>query len=341
MSFASSILDHLRRKPIRSIGQASAELQAPDTATGTKKSQGTFSFYLHFFMRDKPAFAGLAIIAIFFVWAIIEGMTQEFSIWLNKPNLGFALLPSNPFILNFNAALLPPSLNHFPNLLFGTNQDGQSILSELLYAAPHDAVAPIIVVGVAVIVGMFLGTAAGYWGGWVDEIMMRATDAFLSLPVLVFAITVAVLFGGSFTSLLYALMLIWWPTYARFFRVQALTIRHRGYIESAKLNGVSSFKILVKHMIPNSIDPIIAYMTLDFGTVILVFAGLAFLGIGISSNQFGFYPEWGFVSSIGLDYFPQVWWWPILPGVVIAIVVAAFTLAGDRLQDLISGRMSY
>lgn len=288
-------------------------------------------------MRDKPGFVGLVLIVIFLGWAFAEGMAQELAVVLNHPSYAYAMLPSNPFILDFPHKFLAPTLSHFPNYLFGTNENGQSILAEIMYAAPHDAEAPIIVVGSAVLIGMFLGTTAGYYGGWVDEVMMRLTDAFLALPFLIFAITVAVLIGSGFDSLLYALVFIWWPTYARFFRVQALTIRQRGYVESAKLNGVSPFKILVKHMIPNSIDPVIAYLTLDFGTVILIFASLAFLGIGISLN----YPEWGFISSIGLGFFPGYWWWSIIPGIVIAIVVGAFTLSGDRLQDLISGRMSY
>lgn len=336
MSF-KSIFDHLRRKPIQATTQLSTEVESEGATLKSKESQGTLSFYFHFFMKDKIAFSGLCVIAIFMVWALIEGVAQGLATFLNKPSYGYALLPSNPFALNFNAVLLPPSFNQFPNLIFGTNQNGQSIFAGILYATPHDAVAPIIIVGSAVLIGMFLGTAAGYFGGWGDEILMRLTDAFLALPALIFAITIAVLLGSGFTSLVYALMIIWWPTYARFFRVQALTIRQRGYVESAKLNGVSSIKILIKHMIPNSIDPIIAYVTLDFGSVILVFASLAFLGIGISLN----YPEWGFVSSLGLNYFPQDWWWAIWPGIVIAIIVAAFTLAGDRLQDLISGRMSY
>lgn len=336
-----SLVYHLRRKPILAASQVAVETTSEVRNTKSEKKQGTLSFYLHFFLRDKPAFVGLAMIAIFFVWAFIEGVAQFLSGVLKQPSYAWALLPSNPFILDFPHALLAPSLAQFPNLIFGTNNNGQSILAELLYAAPHDAIAPIVVVGSAVLIGMFLGTAAGYYGGWVDEIMMRATDAFLSLPFLIFAITVSVLFGAGFISLLEALMLIWWPTYARFFRVQALTIRQRGYIESAKLNGVNPVVILIKHVIPNSIDPVIAYMTLDLGTVILIFASLAFLGIGISFISGSPYPEWGYVSSIGLGYFPSDWWWSLIPGIVIALVVVAFTLAGDRLQDLISGRMTY
>jgi peptide/nickel transport system permease protein len=339
MSF-KSIYDHLRRKPIQAMGQVSVEVQTEGGGTATtEKKQSTASFYLHFFLRDKPAFAGMIMIVIFLAWSLIEGISQELSVLLRNPHYSYALLPSNPVSsnINFNNQLLPPSLNHFPNQIFGTDQLGRSIFAEILYAMPHDAIAPVVVVGSAVLIGMFLGTAAGYLGGWADEIMMRLTDAFLSLPFLIFAITIAILIGSGFTSLLWALVIIWWPTYARFFRVQALTIRQRGYIESAKLNGVNPLKILIRHIIPNSIDPVIAYMTLDFGTVILVFASLAFLGIGIDTN----YPELGFISSIGLSYFPQVWWWSIIPGIVIGLIVVAFTLAGDRLQDLISGRMSY
>ena len=301
------------------------------------ESRGSFSFYLHFFTKDKAAFAGLVMIFLFLAWSLVEGIMQEVADLLHKPAYGWALIPSSPFVLDFNSKLLPPSLANFPNLLFGTNFDGQSIFSRILYAAPHDAIAPIVIVGSAILIGMFCGTAAGYFGGWVDEVIMRATDAFLSLPGLILAITVAVLLGPGFTSLLYALIVIWWPTYARFFRGQTLALREKGYVESSKLSGAGPLGILVKHIIPNSIDPIIAYATLDLGTVILTYSALAFLGIGVSFN----FPEWGAESSSGLGYFPAVWWWSIIPGVVIALVVIAFTLVGDRLQDLISGRMNY
>ena len=338
MSF-KSIVDHLRRRPIEAAGPATMEdvLTTNENKGEKAESKGSLSFYLHFFIKDKPAFAGLVMIFLFLAWSLVEGIMQEVADLLHKPAYGWALIPSNPFVLDFQIKLLPPSFASFPNLLFGTNSQGQSILSRILYAAPHDAIAPIVIVGSAILIGMFCGTAAGYFGGWVDEVIMRATDAFLSLPGLILAITVAVLLGSGFTSLLYALIIVWWPTYARFFRGQTLSLREKGYVESSKLSGAGPLGILVKHIIPNSIDPIIAYATLDLGTVILTYSALAFLGIGTSFN----YPEWGAESSSGLGYFPAVWWWSIIPGVVIALVVIAFTLVGDRLQDLISGRMNY
>jgi peptide/nickel transport system permease protein len=336
------LIDHVLRRPIRATGQVATEIAEEPAGTATKaRSTGGLRFYLRFFAKDKPALAGIVLIAAFYVWGFIEGMLQELSVLLKKPSLAWALLPSDPFSIfttnNPHSQLLPPSLSNFPNNLFGTDFSGQSIFARMLYATPHDVEAPIIVVGSAVLIGMFLGTAAGYFGGWTDEIIMRLTDAFLSLPALILAITVGVLLGGGFISLMYALMLVWWPTYARFFRAQALTIRERGYVESSKLSGSGSFRILLKHIIPNSIDPIIAYMTLDFGTVILFLAALAFLGVGTQLT----YPEWGGESNYGLRFFPIDWWWAIIPGIVIGVVVIAFTLVGDRLQDLISGRMSY
>lgn len=338
MSF-KSIVDHLRRRPIEAAGPATMEdvLITEENKGEKTESKGSLSFYLHFFIKDKPAFAGLVMIFVFLGWSLVEGIMQEVADLLHQPAYGWVLMPSSPFVLDFQIKILPPSLASFPNLLFGTNSQGESILSRILYAAPHDAIAPILIVGSAILIGMFCGTAAGYFGGWVDEVIMRATDAFLSLPGLILAITVAVLLGSGFTSLLYALIIVWWPTYARFFRGQTLALREKGYVESSKLSGAGPLGILVKHIIPNSIDPIIAYATLDLGTVILTYSALAFLGIGTSFN----YPEWGSESASGLGFFPAVWWWSIIPGVVIALVVIAFTLVGDRLQDLISGRMNY
>jgi peptide/nickel transport system permease protein len=333
----SDILDHLMRKPIRAADAAVVETGGSSTQTHEVK-QG-LGFYIEYIRKDKPALVGSIIIAVFMVWAVIEGIMQELAVYLGPKYtyLGWALLPSNPLALYFKNQLLAPSLKDFPNNIFGTNFQGESIFSRLLYATPHDAVASLLVVGSAIFIGMFVGTAAGYLGGWIDEIMMRLTDAFLALPAIVLAITISVLIGGGFTSLLLALLIIWWPTYARFFRAQALTLRNKGYVEASKLSGSGWPRILVKHIIPNSVDPIIAYATLDMGSVILTFAALAFLGIGVSSG----YPEWGAESSMGLQFFPQQWWFAIIPGVIIAVVVIAFTLAGDRLQDLIGGRITY
>ena len=334
-----SILDHLRRKPVPEKGDDKTNADATKKLEGGEAGEVSagIKFYFLYLRKDKAAFVGLVLIAMFLGWSRIEGILQEVSAYTRNSHWSLMLIPSNPNGLFFNNKLLPPSLNSFPNNLFGTNYLGQSILARMMYAAPHDALASILVVGSAILIGMILGTTAGYFGGWLDEFLMRLTDAFLSLPGIVLAIAIATLIGGGFTSLLYALMVVWWPTYARFFRGQALSLRDKAYVEASKLSGAGSGRILIRHIFPNSIDPIVAYATLDLGTVILTYSVLAFLGIGLTIG----YPEWGAESSLGLPYFPYQWWPAIIPGVIIATVVIAFTLVGDRMQDLIVGRMTY
>jgi peptide/nickel transport system permease protein len=311
---------------------AQAEAEAP-----LGESSG-LSFMLGFMRRDRPTLVALVGIAIFVLWSIIEGGLQLAAGYgRGHASLGWLLLPSNPFPINFGLSLGAPTLAHFPVGIFGYNYQGESILSEILYAAPRDAMAAILVVASAIVVGMLLGITAGYVGGWADEILMRITDAFLAFPALILAIALSLILGSGFTVVLITLVIIWWPTYARFFRAQSLSLKARGYVEASKLSGLSSFRIMMRHIFPNSVDPIIAIATLDFGNVILTYSVLAFLGIGV---QVGI-PEWGSMASFGLAYLPHVWWYAFFPGLVIMIVVVLFSIVGDRLQDLVGGRLSY
>lgn len=335
-----SVLKFPKRREIAAVPSSAGGGKTPAGGKGGAK-RGGIRFYLGYLAKDRPAFVSFVVIAAFLVWALVEGIAQYIGSVLFRPAYGYVLLPSNPLVLDFPNKLIPPSLSNFPVDLLGTNYQGQSLLSRVLYAAPHDAMASVVIVASAILIGMALGTASGYFGGWLDEIIMRITDAFLSLPALVLAITVSAILGATgvsgFFIVLVALIIVWWPTYARFFRAQALAVRNKAYVESAKLSGSGSLRILLRHIFPNSIDPIVAYATLDLGTVILTYSALAFLGVGVDPR----YPEWGADSSFGLTFFPIDWWWAIMPGVVILIIVVAFTLVGDRLQDLIAGRMTY
>jgi peptide/nickel transport system permease protein len=278
----------------------------------------------------------MTIIAIFLLFSLVEGIMQYLAVYLRHPQWGWILLPSNPLALNFPNSLAGPSLSNLANL-FGANYEGQSILSQIMYAAPHDAIASVLVVASAILIGMLVGIPAGYLGGWTDEILMRVTDAFLAFPFLVLAIAFSVLLGTGFTTVLLALVLIWWPTYARYFRAQAISLKNRNFVEASKLSGVGPIRIMFRHIFPNSTDPVIAQATLDFGSVILLYSTLAFLGIGL---QLG-HPEWGAMSSSGVAFFPASWWWTLIPGLTIMVIVVAFSLIGDRLQDLVGGRLTY
>ena len=298
--------------------------------------EGGLSFAFKFIRQDKAALAGLIIVGLFLGWALVEGIMQEVATLTKDQAYGWLLLPSDPLKLNFNNVLTPPSFKNLASLL-GTDDNGHSILSQILYAAPHDATAAILVVGSAILIGTFVGIPAGYYGGWVDEVLMRLTDAFLAFPFLVLAIAFTIILGNGFTVVLAVLMLIWWPTYARYFRAQTLALRNRGFVEASKLNGVSSWTMMFRHIFPNAIDPVIAQATLDFGTVIVTYSTLAFLGIGLDVG----YPEWGAMTSNGLNYLQSSAYFALIPGAVIIIIVVAFTLIGDRLQDLVGGRITY
>ncbi|AWR98173.1 ABC transporter permease subunit [Acidianus sulfidivorans JP7] len=285
-------------------------------------------------IRSKPALIALVIIFAYYTWSIFEGLLQYASHQILYLSLSYKFLPYNPITINPIDSLLPPSLHH----PFGTNYNGEDILSRILYAAPSDAEISTVVVISAIIIGGLVGMFAGYFGGWIDEILMRITDVFLAVPGLILVIAIAVLLGSSFTSAMIGLMVPWWATYARLFRSQTLVVKSMGYVDASKLMGFSNFKIVISHVFHNVIDPVLSYAALDFGNVILTYASLTFLGIGLQGlNQ----PEWGAMVSNGIQYLPQAWWYPLFPSIVILIIVASFVILGDRLQDVIAGRVVY
>jgi peptide/nickel transport system permease protein len=313
------------------------ESTAPNEAEVPLGESSGLRFIYRFIKKDRASLASTIIIAAFFVFSAVEGLLQQIADYVKQPSLGWVVLPSNPVTIDFHSSLVTPNLAQFPAGILGFDYEGRSILSEILYAAPRDAAASILVVLSAIIIGMVLGIAAGYIGGWADEILMRVTDAFLAFPAILLAIAFAFLLGNGYYTVLVSLVIIWWPTYARFFRAQTLSLRTRGYVEASKLSGISSFRIMLRHIFPNAIDPIIAIATLDFGNVILTYSTLAFLGIGIEVGI----PEWGSMTSEGLSYLPGVWWWALFPGIAIMMVVICFSILGDRIQDMVGGRLTY
>ena len=284
-------------------------------------------------VKSLPALIALILISAYYTWSVFQGLLEYASAQIRYSLLAYMFLPYNPFKLNFSASLLPPSYSH----PFGTNYNGQDILSRILYAAPADAAISTVVVLSAIAIGGLIGMFAGYYGGWIDEVLMRITDVFLAVPGLVLVIAVSVLLGSGYTSAVIGLMVPWWATYARLFRSQTLVVKNMGYVDAAKLMGFRGVVIIFRHVLHNVIDPVISYAALDFGNVILTYASLTFLGIGLRGiNQ----PEWGAMVSDGLSYLPQAWWWPLFPSVVILVIVMAFVVLGDRLQDVIAGRVA-
>jgi peptide/nickel transport system permease protein len=286
--------------------------------------------YIKLMIKDPSAILGLIIVVAFLGWSLIQGTLELF---FGTTGPAIALLPHDPFSYNLPMHLHPPTLTY----IFGTNTYGEDIWSRMLYAMPRDAFISILVVLSAILIGGILGVFAGYRGKFTDETVMRITDAFLSLPALVLVIALSVMFDETLSGVILALVIIWWPIYARFFRAQTLRIKNLDYVQAAKLNNVSFTRLFFRYLFMNSLDPIIAYAALDFGNVILTYSTLAFLGIGLEPPI----PELGSMASNGVGTLPTGWWYAIFPGLAILVIVIGFVLVGDRMQDIISNRINY
>jgi len=184
------------------------------------------------------------------------------------------------------------------------------------------------------IIGMLLGSFSAYHGGRVDEILMRVTDLFLALPGLILAIAISVALGPGLNNMMYALMVGWWPAYARMARGEALRISRYDFIEAARAAGLGSGKIVLNHVIPNLVTTIMIYATVDFGQVIMVYAGLSYLGLSVQPPM----PDWGAMVNYYQGYVVSAPWLPLFPGLVIAIVVVGFGLLGDGIRDAIESQ---
>lgn len=228
--------------------------------------------------------------------------------------------------INFDDKFIPPNSEHF----FGTDDFGRDIYSMVIYGTQISLKICLMVVLSATIIGIFLGGIAGYFGGKIDEILMRITDVFLSIPYLILAIAVGAALGRSIENIMMALILVWWPQYARLLRGQVLSIRENQYVEAARSIGSSNWRILFRHIIPNSFAPLLVQITLDLGAVLLVAAGLSFIGLGAPPGT----AEWGLMISSGRMHMFHSWWYVTFPGLAIVVTVLGFNLLGDGIRDI-------
>jgi len=260
-----------------------------------------------------------AVISVGFV-------VTAFLVWVTNN----AVLPYNPY--QFSSQLLaPPSFKH----LLGTDALGRDILSRVLAAAPIDAEVAFSVVGLAVVLGLLVGGVAGYKGGRFEEVVMRITDIFLAFPGLVLALAIVAALGPSILHSIYALAPVWWPTYTRLARGEALSVKSQQFVEASRAVGQRDRSIVLHHIIPNILPVLLVYATLDVGNVILVFSVLSFIGLGAQVPT----PEWGLLTVQGEQYLQSAPWNPIAPAVAILIVATGFSLLGDGLRDALDPKI--
>jgi peptide/nickel transport system permease protein len=227
---------------------------------------------------------------------------------------------------NLGNKLAAPSRYH----LFGTDSLGRDVASRVMYGSRISLPLSVIVVAISCLIGSAVGSVAGYAGGPLDEVLMRICDATLAFPSIVLALAIGAALGPSLQNVMIAVIAVWWPEYARLMRGQVLSVKNYEHVLSAECVGCSDIQILIKHILPLCMSPILVKATLDLGGVILVAAGLSFIGLGAVPPT----PEWGVMINEGRLHFYQ-WWLATFPGLAILSIVLGFNFIGDSLRDLL------
>ncbi len=265
--------------------------------------------------RRQYALAAIGA-AIVLLWVLVAVAAQ-------------ALAPYAPNAVALAARLLPPGAQH----LLGTDELGRDVLSRLIFGARISLVTGVVVVTVGAVIGTLLGGIAAYAGGLLEEAIMRLTDLVLCFPPIILALAIGAALGIGTTNTIIAMLVVWWPKFARLARSLVLQQRSLEYVEAALVAGYGPGRILLRHIIPNSIGPLIVLVTLDVGNAIIIFAGLSFLGLGVVPPT----PEWGSMISEGRELVAQ-WWVASFPGVAILSIVLGFNFLGDGVRDWLDPR---
>ncbi len=244
---------------------------------------------------------------------------------------GGVLAPADPLRIVPRDKLLAPSPAH----PLGTDDLGRDLLSRVMAGARISLLVGVLVLSIAMTVGVGLGLIAGYWGGWMDEAIMRITDVFLSFPRLVLAVAIAATLGPGLYNAMVAVALSWWPWYTRLVRGQLLSMREQEFVLAVVSLGAERYRILLRHLLPNVATTVVIQASIDFGYAILATAGLSFIGLGAQPPT----PEWGSMIAQSRSYMIDAWWFPTCPGIAIFLAVLGFNLLGDAVRDAFDPRL--
>jgi len=288
-------------------------------------------FWLHQLRKNPLSIIGITILLIFVIIAILapvlapppEGHIDPYMI----PRDGYSPIPQ------------PPSAEH----PFGTTEGQYDILYGVIWGTRSAFKVGLLVVGTVLVIGVVLGSIAGYFGGIIDEIIMRITDVFLAFPALILAMAISVALGPSLNTVIIALIIVSWPSYARLIRGDILAVREEDYVEAARGIGTSNLRIIVRHVLPNSIYPTLVMASLDIGAVVLSAAALSFLGLGAQPG----YVDWGQMISFARNWIvgrtgdPFAYWYTVtIPGLFILFFVLGWNLLGDAFRDILDPRLT-
>jgi peptide/nickel transport system permease protein len=271
--------------------------------------------FWHYFKRRRMAVGGLALIAIMFLIAVFA----------------FFLAPYDPGKTEVSMKLKAPTFQHF----LGTDQLGRDVFSRMLYGSRISLSVGFVAVAISILIGILVGALAGYYGHWIDSLLMRFVDTMLCFPSFFLILTVVALLGPSIFNIMVVIGITSWMGTARFVRAEFLSLRERDFTQAARALGVKDSRIIFHHVLPNALAPVFVTATLKVASAILIEASLSFLGFGVQPPA----SSWGNILTEGRTYIFDAWWLTVFPGLAILITVLSFNLLGEGLRDALDPRL--
>jgi peptide/nickel transport system permease protein len=271
--------------------------------------------FWRFFLKNRLAIVGAACIFMVFLVAFLAPV----------------LSPYDSEAISVAEKLAPPSWQHW----LGTDHLGRDVFSRMLYGARISLLVGFVAVGLSLVIGVFVGAVAGYYGKWVDTVLMRFVDVMMCFPSFFLILTVIALLGPNIINVMVVIGITSWMGTSRLVRAEFLTLRERDFVQAARAIGARDSRIIFYHILPNALAPVFVVATLDVATAILVEAGLSFLGFGVQPPA----PSWGNILTAGRDYIFDAWWLTLFPGLAILITVLSFNLFGEGLRDALDPRL--
>jgi len=292
-------------KSAESTATPSREPDSPGTRGVSLKQPSLFRRLLH----SRSAIIGMALIVLIAAVALSAN----------------TIAPYDPIKQNFRIQLKPPSLEH----PMGTDEFGRDVLSRIIHGARWALLAGLLADSIALVLGVTIGLVAGFYGGRIDSIVVWLTDVMLAFPYLLLAMIVVAVFGPGLINAMIAIGIVYVPQYARLVRGTVLSLKEKEFVEASRCLGIPVYRIIVRHILPNCVAPIIVMATLAVGWAIVQTAGLSFLGMGAQPPT----PEWGAMLAGGRNYMLSAWWIATFPGLAIVVTVIGFNILGDGLRD--------
>ena len=237
------------------------------------------------------------------------------------------LAPYDPNDINLSDKLMAPNSKYW----LGTDQVGRDLLSRIIYGCRLSVLTGFIILSATTVIGSVLGVISGYLGGVLDEVLMRIADFFMAFPYLILAMAIAFSLGASMQNAIFAVIIVFWPSYARLIRGQVMSIREEDFVVAAHAIGASNLRILLRHILPQTWSSLVIKFSLDMGFAIVALASLGFIGLGAQPPT----PEWGTMIAESRLYILTAWWYPFFPGLAIFLAIVGFNLSGDAIQELI------